>query len=118
VEKKPLKPLGLTDEELKQAAAAKQRYEGQQIPVDPEWYFIAKFGKHYGWDGIMAILNNEINMETATMLYVAAEKVEAGGMLANAQASFIGAAAANGKNPSKSFRTMTAHLRRASKVNE
>ena len=59
---------------------AKERYRqrvqsGLDTRVSPEVYLTAEFGYYFGWDGIKAILNNEISMEVAFVLLEGARKV-------------------------------------------
>ena len=84
--------------------------------VEPEWLFISKFGKHFGWGGIMAILKNEISMETANSLMAGADKIDAIHEYAAAQDVFIGAGSAASKTPSKTFKILTKSLRKGAEL--
>lgn len=58
----------------------KERYRrrvqsGLETKVSPEIYLTAEFGYYFGWEGIQAILKNEITMEVAYALLEGARKV-------------------------------------------
>lgn len=91
--------LQLTAEELARVERARARSEGQHI--SPEWAFVARFGKFYGWQGVIAILNNEIDLETAIMLMRGAEKVHASDVIDLANASYIAGIASRSKKGSQ-----------------
>ena len=74
---------------------AQKRKESTQ--VDEEWLFIAKFGRHYGYRGIEAILNNEISLETAIVLLEAGEKIHASEVIDHAVATQVANASVNAK---------------------
>jgi hypothetical protein len=99
------KYLELSEEDL--AKVSKRRQETESVAIDSEQLFVAEFGKHYGWAGVMAILNNEIDPQTAVWLLQAARKVDARYMYESAQATFIGAGAAQSKKPSQTFKKAT-----------
>lgn len=90
--------LQLTDEQLARIERSKARREGAKI--SPEWGFVARFGKFYGWQGVMAILNNEIDLETAIMLMRGADSVRASEVIDFANASYIAGIASRSKKGS------------------
>ncbi len=67
------KRLELTAEEL--AKVQRSRQSREPLNVAPEELFIAEFGYYYGWGGVQAILNNDIDMATASGLLRGAQKV-------------------------------------------
>ena len=65
---------------------------------------IAEFGGYFGYAGIEAILNDEIDREVVQMLIAAQRKVWASQALDIAQGAFIAAGAAQSKSPSQTFK--------------
>lgn len=115
---KPQQPrrLEISKEDLAKVKASREKREGYAGKVDEEWYFIAAFGKHFGWAGIEWIMSEESDIETANMLMAAANKVDYSYMLSNAQTSFIAAGAANSKKPAQAFKKMTKDIQKAAKI--
>lgn len=105
----PKKYLEIKPEHLARVQAAQDK-ASDEIKVDNEWLLIAEFGKHYGWQAMQAVLNNEIDLETMTVLILGARKFDYSRQYANAQASFIGSASAQSKKPSKVFKKATEQL--------
>lgn len=103
----PPKPkyLELSPEDLEKVNRNRSKRESTEI--DEEQLFIAEFGKHYGYEGIRAILNNEIDSETAVWLLLAGRKLDHMSQFKAAQAAFIGAAASKAKKPSSAFKKAT-----------
>lgn len=97
--------LELSQDELNRVAAARAKNEATK--VDENWLFIAEFGFYYGWDGIQAILNNEITMDVANTLLAGARKVWSGRLYDHSMASFIGASSAQAKKPNQIFKKAT-----------
>lgn len=114
--KKPKNYLPVSQEELDRIAEYRKKQEGSAVKIDPEQLFIAEFGKHYGWAGVMAILNNEIDGSTATWLMQGARKVEAGQLFNDAKATMLGTVSANSKNPVVTFNKVTKNIREESKA--
>lgn len=97
-----MQPINLTPEEERKVAAKKARH--QKVSVDPEWYFIAEMGDHYGWGAVMSILNNEIDIEAANMLLLSARKVRYQRLIEQAMATQVAVASANSKKPKDTFK--------------
>lgn len=107
-DKTKLKRLELSPEDL--AKVNRNRAKRESIAIDEEQMLIAEFGKHYGYEGIRAILNNEIDADTVVWLLLAARKVDHMTQFKRAQAAFIGAASAKAKKPSQAFKKATEKL--------
>lgn len=88
--------LKLTPEEEAKVARMKQRAEG--VKVDSEWLFIAEFGYYYGWEGVQAILKNEISFAEANMLLQGAIKVWYGKLVQMGRVTYTANAASQSKN--------------------
>lgn len=104
------KYLELTPEDLKKVQVSKRRRDSAAVEVDQEWYFVAAFGKHFGWGGVQAIMNNEIDLETANVLMAGAIKVDHKRMYDSARASFMAFGAANSKKPSATFDSLATDI--------
>ncbi len=102
------KYLELKPEDLDRITAS--RSKSDSLKIDDEQLFIAEFGKHYGFGGVQAILNNDIDGETASWLLLAARKVNSRFVYDNARACLIGSASAQAKKPSQVFKKATADL--------
>ena len=88
------------------------------VKVDKEWLMIAEFGKHYGWQAIEAVLNNTISGEQMSLLISGARKVDRLLDYRASQASFVGAASAQTKKPSATFKSLTKNLLKQSEADE
>lgn len=97
--------LELSQDELNKVAVARAKNEATK--VDENWLFIAEFGFYFGWDGVRAILNNEITMDVANILLTGARKVWSGHLYDHATASFIGSISSQTKKPSQTFKKAT-----------
>lgn len=106
------KYLEINPEDLAKVQATRLRHEESKVEIDREWYFVAAFGKHFGWGGIRAILDNEIDLDTANVLMSAASKIDMGHMYDDARSSFIAFGAVNSKKPSKNFNSLTKDIRK------
>lgn len=87
--------LQLTPEE--QAKVDKLRRRREALNIDPEWQFLAEFGYYYGYEGIRAIRNNEIPLEEAQALLLAAHKRWNRKVIDIANATYVASAAAQSK---------------------
>lgn len=112
----PPKPkyLELSPEDLEKVN--RNRAKREAVQIDEEQLFIAEFGMLYGFEGIKAILNNEIDSETAVWLLLAGRKMENLNQYKRTQAAFIGAAAAKAKKPSAAFKKSTDKMLKNSKA--
>lgn len=81
------KRLELTPDEL--AKVQRARANTEPVKVAPEELFIAEFGYYYGWGGVDAILNNKIDMETASGLLRGAQKVWYSKMIDHTNSTYI-----------------------------
>lgn len=85
-----------TEQEIEQVKAFRAKVEGEKPkPVDPVWQFVAEFGYYYGWGGAWAILNNEIDLDTANAMMDGARTVWSEKVIDHALASRAGFASAN-----------------------
>lgn len=107
--------LELTQDELNKVAATRAKNESTK--VDENWLFIAEFGYYYGWQGVKAILDNEITMDVANILLAGARKVWAGHLYDHASAAFIGSISAQSKKPNQTFAKATKNLIREARAN-
>lgn len=94
--------LDIKPEDLEKIS--RRRSEDEKLKIEPEHLFIAEFGKHYGWAGVIAILDNEIDGHTASWLLQAARKVDARYSYDRAKSVLIGSASAQSKKPSQTFK--------------
>lgn len=86
------KKLELTEEEL--ARVARRKQQDEKTKVSPEELFISEFGLYFGWQGVKALMDNEIDMHSATTLVAGVRKVKARDMTDLAMAVFTASAAA------------------------
>lgn len=105
---KPLKKLVLSAEDL--AKIRKRREREDAVKVDDNWMFIGEFGYYYGFEGVRAVINNEIDFDTAQLLLQASRKVWAGKVYDLGRVGFIGSTAANAKKPTDVFNKNTKDL--------
>lgn len=80
-----------------QQKLAEQQARKQSSKIDEEWLFVARFGKHYGWQGVKAILDNEISLETAKALLEGGDKVDAARTIDSAVGTQVATASVNAK---------------------
>lgn len=109
------KRLEISPEDMEKVIRARERNESK-VKVNEEWLFISEFGTYYGWEGVLAIMNNEISLEVAEMLLLGARKVWDGKVYDHATASFIGSVASQQKKPSTLFKKMTKDLIKRTKA--
>lgn len=87
--------------------------------VDPEWMIIAEFGGYFGYDGIRAIMNNEIDLDVVEVLVESKRKIWDKQMLDIAEATLASAAAAqSGKKAGSVFQSLTKRFIKGMKVKE
>lgn len=65
----------LSPEDLAKVEKLKGIDSSSQIDVSPELYFLAEFGRYYGWEGIVALETGVISLERAIDLVTASKKV-------------------------------------------
>lgn len=88
-----------TPEELAKVARLKGEVEAKY--VSPEWRMLAEFGYYYGWEAVMSVMTNEIDIDTFNNLLAGARKVWAGQIVDMGQMTFTAHAAAQSKNPQR-----------------
>lgn len=108
------KYLPLSEAELKKLADFKS--QSADIKVEPEWLEIAEFGGYFGYDGIQAILNNEIEIEVVRMLLAAQRKVWASQLVDRANVAFIASVSAQSKRPTNTFKKAMKNIIARTKV--
>lgn len=91
------KRLEISEKDLAKARAIKARHEGAK--VSPEWRFIGEFGYFFGFDGVRAIINNEISLDVAYQLIRGARKTYYATVVDAAVAVQTAYAATKSKNP-------------------
>lgn len=87
-------------------------------PVDNEWLLLAEFAKAYGWQAYIAVKQDKVTMPEMLTLVEANRKLEALDHYRNAEAAFIGAGSSQTKKPSSTFKTLTKHIIKRTKVQE
>lgn len=95
------KYLELTQDELDKVAERKQKAEATKIT--PEWRLLAEFGYYYGYEGIKAVRENEIEIEAFNDLLAGARKVWAGKVLDLSTSIYTAVAATKSKKPNNVF---------------
>jgi hypothetical protein len=106
--------LKITKEELEKVQRLKERH--QVASIDPEWYFIGQFGMYYGFEGVMAILDNKISMEVANKLMLVAQKIDYKRQYNDMQAVFVGSGSVSSKKPAQTFKKLTKDLLREASI--
>lgn len=94
------KPLELTPEQLERIRLRKERDEG--VKVSPEWRLVAEFGYYFGWSGVEAVMNNDIDIGVFNNLLAGARKVWYGRVLDLSAMTYTSVGATKTKKP-KSF---------------
>jgi hypothetical protein len=97
----------LTPQQAAKVAAKKKRHES--IKLDSEWFFVSEFG-------VMAILNNEIDLETANLLLLGARKVRYKNLVDTTVSMQVGVASAMSKKPKEVFKKGTASFVKEAQV--
>lgn len=78
--------------------------------IDEEWMILGRFGAAFGYDEYKAAVNDEVTLQEVMILLEAKDKLDMAQMYRDAQAAFIGAAAANSKKPGSTFRKLTKEI--------
>lgn len=84
--------------------------ESSKLKIDNEQLLVAEFGKYYGWGGVSAILNNEIDFDTMAWLLEAGRRIASEYNYNLSYASFIGSISSKSKNPSSTFEQLTKNM--------
>lgn len=110
-----MKQLKLTPEQAEKVAAKKARH--RKATIDPEWYFVAEFGSYFGWQGVMAILKDEIDIDAANLLLLGARKVRYNHLIDDALSTQVAVSSANsGKGATKVFNKGMASFMKEAKI--
>lgn len=91
------KYLELTEEQLEKIAERKRRDEASK--VTPEWRLVSEFGTYYGWNGVEAVMNNDIDIYTFNDLLNGARKIWAGKMIELSTIIYTSVGATKSKKP-------------------
>lgn len=94
------KRLELTPQELERVLRRKRQSE--PIKVSPEELMVAEFGYYFGWEAMVAILNNEISLEDAGVLLAGARKVWSAKVVDLASVIYTASAASQSGKKAKS----------------
>lgn len=111
------KYLEISQEDLLKIQRSKSLKE-KKAKVNDVWLYIAEFGYYFGWEGVMAIRNNEIPLEEADLLLLGARKVWSGKLYDHMSASFIGTVSANSRKPVKTFKSATREIIKETKADK
>ena len=108
---------GITKEELEKIEAHKAKTKGA-YPVDDYWLLLAEWLRIAGWQGYMAVKNDEIDMAEMMTLIESNRKLESLDMYRNSLTSFIGASSSQTKRPSSIFKKLTNQFITKAKADE
>lgn len=121
MDKKPKQIRNLLDElgseDLAKIKAHRVETEGA-MPVDTEWLIMAEWLRLAGWEGYMAVKNDEISLAEVLTLIEANRKLEARRIFEDMQASFVGAVSAQTKKPTSTFKSLTKNIIKQTKVDD
>lgn len=110
-QKPKLKKLELSEDDLRKVRLAKARDASHKLEISDEWLTISEFGVYYGYDGVRAILRNEITLDKVRILITGAKKLEARLLYNQAKNNFYAFRATNTKKPTDQFNKDTKSLR-------
>lgn len=109
------KRLELTPEDLAKVRRAKLKAD--KLAISPEEAFVAEFGYYFGWEGVLAIENNDIDIKTASKLLRGAQKVWYGKLIEQAYITYTAnAAAQSGKKAKQVMRSGLKDFMKEAKV--
>lgn len=91
------KSLELTEQQLERIAQRKKRDETSK--VTPEWRLVSEFGTYYGWSGVEAVMNNDIDIYTFNDLLTGARKIWAGKLVELSTVIYTSVGATKSKKP-------------------
>lgn len=109
------KYLELSEEEVAKVKATRARHKAQNPKITPEAMKIAEFGYYYGFEGVRAILSNEITLSQVNTLLLAARKVWASQLLDNMNGQFIANASSRAKKPYNTYEKAIKPIRERAK---
>lgn len=98
------KTLELTPQQLAKIAQTKAKREGSNLSIEHEDLFVAEFGYYFGWQGVEAILNNQVSYADARTLIIGARKVWADKVIDSAIFTAIGNAMSRSKDPNATLK--------------
>lgn len=96
--------LNLNEKDIKAYKLKQLSYEFNDIPN--ENLIIARFGRYFGYSGVEAILNNEIDSDTMFWLLESGERLEEIDRYENAKMTFYANIASKAKDPVKAFKSL------------
>jgi hypothetical protein len=109
------KYLEIKPEDQAKVDALKAR-QANKLKVEEEHLAIAEFGMMYGWDAVMAVLNNTIDGETFMWLLEAGRRIKNKALYDDSRAVLVGTSSANAKRPGTAFKKATKDLVKAMKA--
>ena len=108
---KDQKPLSFTPEEVARLKARTIDAE-EKSNLTPENLMVAEFGILYGYEGVRAVLNDEIGMSTMLWLLEAGRRVKSIDRYNDTQARFIASVSAQSKDPVKTIKSLTGNMKK------
>ena len=111
--KAQFKRLEIPAEDLERVRRARERAEGAKI--DDEWRIVSEFGYYYGYAGIRAILDDEIDIDTVNYLLIGARKTWYSQVIDNGVANHVAVASVKQKNPASAMRKGMANFMKEAK---
>lgn len=95
------------------------RYKSRELKTSDltdENLLVAEMGRLYGFEAVLAILNDQIDRNTMTWLIEAGRKVQVKENYNLASAVFTAVASANAKDPKKAFSSNTKFYEKEMKI--
>lgn len=80
--------------------------------------FIAEYGMYFGYEGMRALLDDEIQLDQVMWQLLAARKVRSGIMYDISNAVLAATASVGAKNPTAAYKKLTKEMARDSKADE
>lgn len=106
----------LSDSDLEKV----KRLKGDTSPVhdgiDDQHMLIAEYGMYFGYPGMKAILDDEIQLDQVIWQILAARKIRSGIMYDISGAVLAATASVNTDNPSKTYKELTKQMFNNSKA--
>jgi len=91
------KRLEVHPEDLAKVEAYRRKHDGVKVNITPEELYQAEIGMHYGYDAMLAVIENKMDRETSDKLLEAAQRVWNRRVVDISSAVYIATAAANSK---------------------
>lgn len=111
------KYLEVSQEDKAKILAARNEAEKSK-ETDESARFLSKFGKHFGWQAVVDIMEEKyewLTWEFAYKMLDGAEREEAQIALSRAYGAFVGSISAQTEKPAKTYKQLTKDLVKASK---